>query len=166
MNPKKAYLLPVIIAVLPMFVLLLTLPGCSESPPPKPSAPTTLPAASSAPHSFDPVKVARGGEIYKANCAVCHGTNAEGAPNWSQKGPDGKFPPPPLDASGHGWHHPKSALVQTVKEGTAKLGGGMPAWKGTLTDDDIEAVLSWIQSRWPEDVYKSWAFMDEKARRE
>ena len=89
---------------------------------------------------------------------------AEGAPNWHQKGADGKFPPPPLDATGHGWHHPKSALVQTIKEGTVKLGGGMPAWKGTLTDDDIEAVLSWIQSRWPEDVYKSWAFMDEKAR--
>ena len=64
------------------------------------------------------------------------------------------------------WHHPKSALVQAIKEGTLKLGGGMPAWKGTLTDEDIEAVVSWIQSRWPEDVYKSWALMDEKVRRE
>ncbi|MEK7816177.1 MAG: cytochrome c [Pseudomonadota bacterium] len=118
-----------------------------------------------APHGLDARLVARGAEIYKANCVACHGANAEGAPNWSQKGADGKFPPPPLDEKGHGWHHPKSALVLTIKEGTLKLGGGMPAWKDKLSDADIEAVIAWFQSRWPEEVYKSWALMDEKARR-
>lgn len=115
--------------------------------------------------TLDPKQIARGAKIYQANCAACHGANAEGAPNWHKKGPDGKFPPPPLDAKGHAWHHPKSALVHTIKEGTLKLGGGMPAWKGTLNNADIEAVIAWIQSRWPEDVYKSWKLMDEKARR-
>jgi len=150
------------------FPIVLLLTACSDQPAPIKMSGTPAPAipAATAPHGLDAKLIARGGEIYKANCVACHGANAEGAPNWSKKGADGKFPPPPLDASGHGWHHPKSALVQTIKEGTLKLGGGMPAWKGTLTDEDIEAVVSWIQSRWPEDVYKSWALMDEKVRRE
>ena len=149
------------------FPIVLLLAACSDQPAMVKTSSTPAPAtpAVTAPHGLDAKLIARGGEIYKANCVACHGANAEGAPNWSKKGADGKFPPPPLDASGHGWHHPKSMLVQTIREGTLKLGGGMPAWKGTLTDEDIEAVLSWIQSRWPEDVYKSWALMDEKARR-
>lgn len=149
------------------FPIVLLLAACSDqSAPVKTSdGPVSATPAATTPHGLDAKLIVRGGDIYKANCAACHGANAEGAPNWSKKGPDGKFPPPPLDATGHGWHHPKSALAQTIKEGTLKLGGNMPAWKGTLTDDDIEAVLSWIQVRWPEDVYKSWALMDEKARR-
>ena len=148
--------------------IVLLLAACSDQPATvkTSSAPAPITPAATAPHGLDAKLITRGGEIYKANCAACHGANAQGAPNWNKKGPDGKFPPPPLDASGHGWHHPKSALVQAIKEGTLKLGGGMPAWKGTLTDEDIEAVVSWIQSRWPEDVYKSWALMDEKVRRE
>ena len=147
------------------FPIVLLLAACSDKPAPVKTsgAPAPAPPATTVPHGLDAKLVARGGEIYKANCVACHGANAEGAPNWSKKGADGKFPPPPLDASGHGWHHPKSALVQTIREGTLKLGGGMPAWKDKLTDDDIEAVLSWIQARWPEDVYKSWVLMDERS---
>src|SRR3989344_7830834 len=147
------------------FPIVLLLTACSDQPAPIKMSGTPAPAipAATAPHGLDAKLIARGGEIYRANCVACHGANAEGAPNWSKKGADGKFPPPPLDASGHGWHHPKSALVQTIKDGTIKLGGGMPAWKGTLTDDDIEAVVSWIQARWSEDVYKSWALMDERS---
>ena len=55
--------------------------------------------------------------------------------------------------------------LDPIGEGTAKLGGGMPAWKGKFSEDDIEAVIAWFQSRWPEEVYQSWAFMDEKACR-
>lgn len=147
-----------------LFLIAILLAACGE--PPAPAKPAAAPAAViAAPHDLNPVKIARGGEVYRANCAVCHGANAEGAPNWHRPGPDGKYPPPPLDAKGHAWHHPKGVLVRTIQEGTLKLGGGMPAWKGTLSDADIGAVIAWIQSRWPEDVYKSWARMDEKAQR-
>ena len=150
------------IHIIPIVLLLV---ACSDQPTTVKTSNTPAPAtpAVTAPHGFDAKLVARGGEIYKANCVACHGANAEGAPNWSKKGADGKFPPPPLDASGHGWHHPKSALVQTIREGTLKLGGGMPAWKDKLSDNDIEAVIAWIQARWPEDVYKSWVLMDERS---
>jgi mono/diheme cytochrome c family protein len=140
--------------------------GCSEDKSPRaaiqPSAPT--PVVASVPHGLDAARVARGAEIYKANCATCHGDKAQGAPNWAKKGPDGQFPPPPLDAQGHAWRHPMSMLVMTVKEGTVKKGGGMPAWAGILKDDDIESVLAYVQSLWPEETYKSWKFTDDKAR--
>ena len=162
---KELRFLVVLVVVIFLLAMLLLLPGCGQEPADRKTAVATATPPAVAPHGLDPARVARGAEIFKANCAVCHGANAEGAPNWSKKGADGKFPPPPLDASGHGWHHPKSALVQTIREGTLKLGGGMPAWKDKLSDNDIEAVIAWIQARWPEDVYKSWVLMDEKARR-
>jgi mono/diheme cytochrome c family protein len=148
-----------------LMATVFVLAACNESPSPaKPgtAGPGTEPAA--APHGLDARLVARGGQLYQTYCAVCHGANAEGAPNWHQKGPDGKLPPPPLDAGGHAWHHPKVALIRTIKDGTLKLGGGMPPWKDTLSDDDIEAVIAWFQSRWPAEVYRSWTQMDEKAR--
>ena len=169
MNTKEVHLLPVVMAVLLMLVLLLTLPGCSEPPvPAKPASVTTAPASAApvaVPHGLDPQLVARGGEIYKANCAVCHGANAEGAPNWQKPGADGKYHAPPLNGTGHAWHHPKAALNTTIKRGTMQMGGSMPAWEGKLSDDAIEAVIVWIQSRWPEEIYQAWLAMDEKARK-
>ena len=40
----------------------------------------------------------------------------------------------------------------------------MPAWAGVLKDEDIEAALAYVQSLWPDETYKSWKFMDDKAR--
>jgi mono/diheme cytochrome c family protein len=151
-------------AILTVAVILTA--ACQQG---QPGGATATPGAAvlpavSAPHGLNAAKVARGAEVYKANCAACHGDKAQGAPNWAKKGPDGKFPPPPLDARGHAWHHPMSMLAMTVKEGTIKKGGGMPAWTGILKDADIEAVLAYVQSLWPEEMYKSWKLMDDKAR--
>lgn len=107
----------------------------------------------------DATTVAHGGEIYRQYCAACHGDQAQGAPGWHRRGADGKFPPPPLDGSGHVWHHPKQALARTIREGTMQRGGGMPAWGGQLSDADIDAVLAWIQSRWPAELYQRWQAM-------
>lgn len=123
------------------------------------------PQAPGAPPGFDPQTVARGATLYKRHCAACHGANAEGAPEWYKADADGRFPPPPLDGSGHAWHHPREALKQTIREGTARLGGNMPAWRGKLSDRDIEAVILWFQSLWPAELYRNWSLMDEQARR-
>ena len=52
-----------------------------------------------------------GKTLYKENCASCHGINLEGNPNW-QTGvdEDGHRLPPPLDGSGHTWHHSKEEI--------------------------------------------------------
>jgi mono/diheme cytochrome c family protein len=160
------------IAVLSVAALWLS--ACSEQQPSSSASAEAMPdggagtaaavSSAPAPHGLDAGQVARGSEIYKANCAVCHGANAEGAPNWQRKGPDGKLPPPPLDANGHAWHHPGAWLRDMIRQGSVARGGNMPAWEGKLSDDDITAVIVWIQSRWPEEIYRSWLAMEEKAR--
>ena len=53
----------------------------------------------------DPNIVALGKQVYATNCASCHGTNLEGAPNWKLPDKDGLFPAPPHDETGHTWHY-------------------------------------------------------------
>ncbi len=119
---------------------------------------------SSDPPRADAAQVQRGAAIYAANCATCHGARAEGAPNWHRLGPDRKFPPPPLDGSAHAWHHPRAQLKQIILDGTESRGGGMPAWRGKLSDADVDAVIAWFQSLWPPEIYRTWRELDAKTR--
>jgi mono/diheme cytochrome c family protein len=32
----------------------------------------------------------------------------------------------------------------------------MPAWKGRLSDREIEDIISWYQALWPPEVYERW----------
>ena len=73
---------------------------------------------------------------------------------------DGRLPAPPHDDSGHTWHHPTPLLVDIVKHGLVPpnapegYASDMPAFKDTLDDAQIAAVLSFIQSRWGAEVHK------------
>jgi len=101
--------------------------------------------------------VALGHEVYAEHCASCHGANLEGQPDWHSRGPNGRMPAPPHDASGHTWHHPGDVLFGIVKEGVQKYAppgyqSDMPAYAGVLSDEQIVAVLSYVKSTWPADV--------------
>lgn len=105
----------------------------------------------------DREKVALGARVYRENCASCHGVELEGQPDWRRRRADGRLPAPPHDASGHTWHHPDAQLFAITKFGPAALAGGdyesdMPAYAGVLSDEEIWAVLSYIKSRWPQQV--------------
>ena len=107
--------------------------------------------------SGDPDVVARGAELYAAHCASCHGANLEGQPDWRSKGPDGLMPAPPHDETGHTWHHTDDVLFELTKHGLGPFVGAdyvsaMPAYDGILSDDEIVAVLSFLKSRWPDDI--------------
>jgi mono/diheme cytochrome c family protein len=109
----------------------------------------------------DAAQIQRGRKLFVQNCATCHGNDAQGAPNWSQADAKGKYPPPPLNGTGHAWHHPKRALMTTIKYGTARLGGSMPAWQGRLSEQDINDIIAWFQSQWPDEIYAAWQRMDQ-----
>jgi len=148
-----------------LFSLLLV--ACDKSPAPivaMPSAGTHSGASAAGTNAFEPARLARGATLYQQNCATCHGARGEGAFNWQQQGADGKWLPPPLDASGHAWHHPQAALEQVIREGTQTRGGNMPSWGKTLSDADIRAVIVWFQSLWPDPIYTAWADIDRRAR--
>ena len=104
------------------------------------------------PDPNDPALTTRGKVVYAEQCASCHGANLEGQPNWRKRLPNGRLPAPPHDATGHTWHHSDRQLFDMVKNGTASMLPGyetdMPAYKETLSDADIWAVLSFIESTW------------------
>lgn len=75
---------------------------------------------------LDPEKIKRGEAVYRANCASCHGSNGESTPGWRTPGPDGRYPPPPLDGSAHAWHHSTETLEKMIREGSPGPGACHP----------------------------------------
>ena len=52
------------------------------------------------------VDIFRGMELYTSNCASCHMGNLAGNTDWkSGLDDDGQRLPPPLNGTGHTWHH-------------------------------------------------------------
>ncbi|MHB1175596.1 MAG: c-type cytochrome [Sulfuriferula sp.] len=111
----------------------------------------------------DPAQLKRGAALFQQNCAVCHGAIAQGNPDWRTVGADGKALPPPLDGTGHAWHHPTSGLKLAIKYGSPGGAGNMPAWKDKLTDLQIDDIIAWFQSLWPDGAYAAWQRTEAKA---
>ncbi|AUX60813.1 cytochrome-c oxidase, cbb3-type subunit III [Simonsiella muelleri] len=76
-------------------------------------------------------RAARGQEIFKANCVVCHGDKGQGnmatAPN--------------LTDNIWLWGGTEKAIIETITGGRH---GQMPAWKGFLTDDKIHLLTAYV----------------------
>jgi mono/diheme cytochrome c family protein len=108
--------------------------------------------------------VERGAAIFADNCAACHGKKANGYFTWQKRGPDGKYPPPPLNGTGHAWHHPTQVLASQIKFGTPGGQGTMPGFAATLSDNDIVDAIAWFQSQWPDKIYDNWSQIEGRAR--
>jgi thiol:disulfide interchange protein DsbC len=108
-------------------------------------------------------QVAAGNRLYQQNCAACHGQNAEATPDWKTTDARGNYPPPPLNGSAHAWHHDLDLLRRTIREGGAKLGGQMPAFENRLNAEEIDSVIAFFQSQWPDEIYQRWAGRNEIA---
>ncbi len=113
--------------------------------------------------TLNPDEVKRGALVYRDYCAGCHGANLEGVPNWKQIQPNGKFPAPPHDSSGHTWHHHDALLLSIIAEGGAPQISDMPAFGDTLSDDEMRAVLTFIKSSWgPEEREAQWLITEDR----
>lgn len=100
---------------------------------------------------------ADGAALYAEYCAVCHGARLEGQPDWRTPTPDGRFPAPPHDETGHTWHHGDRYLADYVRRGGRAVleeagldnfPSTMPGFGDVLSDADIIAVLGYIKSNW------------------
>jgi len=105
---------------------------------------------------YTPSQVELGKKVYAENCIGCHKEKAIGTFNWKQTGPDGNYPPPPLNGTAHAWHHPINILKKTIEQGGVPLGGTMPGFGNKLNDDEKLAVISYFQSFWTNEIYESW----------
>ena len=155
-------------SMLAALLAVLVLSACEKAP---------EPVASQMPASVDsqaeegpldrnlaPAQVARGHAIYDKRCAECHGVGGKGLPgDWRIRDAEGKFPPPPLDDSAHAWHHPTAVLLEVIREGSPQGQGNMPAWKGKLSEQEMQDVVVYIKSLWSDPVYKLWWKMERQS---
>lgn len=119
----------------------------------------------------DGEQLALGEKVYAEHCAACHGANLEGQPGWQRRLPNGRFPAPPHDDSGHTWHHTDEVLFGITKHGLVPpyappdYESDMPAFGGKLSDAQIRAVLAYISARWSKPVRETRAEMLRHARK-
>ena len=102
--------------------------------------------------------IARGKIAYENNCVSCHMINLAGAENWRGLDEDGHRKAPPLNGTGHTWHHDDKTLHSIIKYGLANLidgyEGKMMGFDENLSDKDIDSVLAYIKSYWSKDKYE------------
>ena len=115
---------------------------------------TGRPAGAEAIDADDPAQVGLGERLYRAECASCHGEDLQGQADWQRRRPDGTWPAPPHDETGHTWHHADALLFDYTRRGGAAVIGGnfksdMPGFADRLTEDEIRAVIAFIKSTWP-----------------
>jgi cytochrome c oxidase subunit 2 len=81
----------------------------------------------------------RGEKVYSSTCAACHQANGKGVP--------GSFPA--LDGSPV-VNGPKAEQINVVLNGrhSGKFAAAMPAWKGTLSDTEIAAAITYTRNSW------------------
>src|SRR5262245_37663939 len=80
---------------------------------------------------------ADGNAVYASKCAVCHGKDGKGMPNWRSKGQP--------DFTNATWQKSRTdaQLTDATKNGKGKY---MPAFKAKLSDDEIAAVVARIRA--------------------
>ncbi len=88
----------------------------------------------------DTATLARGQQLFAQNCAICHGAVGKG------DGPLGQnLKPRPVDLTGsHLTTHTDGDLYWWISHGIA--GTGMPSFTGTLSDQDIWALIHYVRS--------------------
>ena len=102
--------------------------------------------------------IARGKIIYENNCVSCHQVNLVGAENWKGLDEDGHRKAPPLNGTGHTWHHDDATLHNIIKYGLAKIvknyDGKMIGFGDKINNKQVDSVLSYIKSHWEDEIYE------------
>ncbi len=79
---------------------------------------------------------ADGAALFDSRCALCHGKDGVGLPNWKSKGqPD--FTQPEWQKA-----HTDEQIADSIKNGKGKF---MPAFKGRLSEEETGAVVQRIR---------------------
>jgi len=100
-------------------------------------------------------EIHKGTELFKTYCSACHGEKAIGQdPNQPAGGWDAeeKRLAPALNGTGHAWHHPPKLLFEYIQKGSIDKTSPMPSFEAVLNDDQIEEIITYIYSLWPDKI--------------
>jgi len=89
-----------------------------------------------------PAHAEDGKPIFDKNCSTCHGPGGKG------DGPAGKLlKPPPADLATVTKSMSDADIAKVIKEGGRSVGksAAMPAFKGKLTDDQINGLVQYVK---------------------
>ena len=114
---------------------------------------------------YSPQQAKNGLPLYQQHCASCHQADTSGAKYWYYKDENGNYPAPPLNGTGHTFHHPLVSLRKTINKGGKSNGGTMPGFGGTLNEQQTDEVLAWIQSNWSDELYSAWIRWSKLAKK-
>ena len=88
---------------------------------------------------------AQGEQLYAQNCQSCHGDAATGAERLTALIPS-------HGPGGHTWHHADGQIIDIVLGRFTYPGQEMPSFAGTLTEEQVEAILVYIKLGWNEEM--------------
>lgn len=115
--------------------------------------------------NVDSDQVSRGESIYTKHCLKCHGEEGKGRMlDWRIRDSDGHLPPPPLNDTARTSHYPTAVLIEIIREGSPAGQGKMPAWRGKLTEQEMQDTVAYIKSLWSEPVYQLWRNMERHSQ--
>lgn len=102
----------------------------------------------------DPSMTKQGARTYLRLCRGCHGGRLQGQPFWRLVDADFGRRAPALDGTGYAWMRSDDELFQMIKYGRYNQRhdaseSQMPAFQGTLDDQDIYAALAFVKVTWP-----------------
>jgi mono/diheme cytochrome c family protein len=81
-------------------------------------------------------------QLYEKSCVTCHGPSGKG------DGPAGKLlKPPPADLAAATKGKADADIAKVIKEGGKAVGksAAMPAYKGKLTDEQVQGVVQYVK---------------------
>ncbi len=104
-------------------------------------------------------EITKGQEVFQQNCESCHGIKGIGQDPKNPMGgldSENQFVAPALNGTGHSWHHHPVFLFQQIKNRKINKSSPMPPFSSMLSDDEINAVIAYFKSLWPEDIQKQY----------
>jgi mono/diheme cytochrome c family protein len=132
-----------LLAVISVLVLLLAACGGGNAADTKEDKVPDQYASQTNPFNEKADAVAAGKDIFTSNCASCHGDSGKG------DGPAGaSLNPKPADLTEPAKNDSDGELLWHVAEGSGAgtPGSAMPAWKNTLSQDQMWQVIAYLRT--------------------
>ena len=54
--------------------------------------------------------------------------------------------------------------MKVILDGSPGGLGNMPPWRGVLNEEEIASIIAYVQSYWPDEIYREWYQIELRSR--